>query len=114
MSKRLRTIQHKQKPQIKEMISFMRQDGRYQAVKRGKNIDLSQMQSRSIYNRRSTDNNDGKDDLYQSMDEGVNDLSQEQTSLNELPQEVMEELNQESENVIIDDVFDTQNGPTNV
>ena len=41
------------------------------------------------------------------MDEGVNDLSQEQTSLNELPQEVMEELNQESENLVINDVFDT-------
>ena len=39
------------------------------------------------------------------MDEGVNDFSQEQTSLNELPQEVMEELNQESEN--FNDVFDT-------
>ena len=46
------------------MISFMRQDGRYQAVKKGKNIDVSQLQSRSIYARRSTDNNDGKDDLY--------------------------------------------------
>ena len=90
----------------------MRQDGRYQAVKNGKNIDLSQMQSRSIYNRRSTDINEGKDELYQSMDEGVNDFSLEQTSLNELPQEVMEELNQESEN--FNDVFDTQNGPTNV
>ena len=39
------------------------------------------------------------------MDEGVNDFSLEQTSLNELPQEVMEELNQESENY--NDVFDT-------
>ena len=54
----------------------MRMDGRYQAVKKGKNIDVSQMQSRSIhYNRRSSDHNDGKDELYQSMDEGVNDFS---------------------------------------
>ena len=97
MSKRLHTIQHKQKPGIKEMISFMRMDGRYQAVKKGKNIDVSQMQSRSIhYNRRSSDHNDGKDELYQSMDEEVNDFSQEETHLNELPPEVMEELNQES------------------
>ena len=49
---------------MKEMISFMRMDGRYQAVKKGKNIDISQMQSKILYNRRSTDINDGKDDLY--------------------------------------------------
>ena len=74
------------------MISFGKRGGRYQPLKQGKEWDTSTQR----FNERSMHaKNSGKDDLYQSTclyDENDNMSQEDQTSIKDLPTEVVNDL----------------------
>ena len=110
--KKLNNIQHSQKPNISQMISFGKRAGRYQPLKQGKEWDTSTQR----FNERSMlGKNSGKDDLYQSTclyDENENLSQEDQTSIKDLPTEVVNDLRNRRSSKDERDVVDSKGEST--